>query len=453
MPFEQVQIVLCSVDCGFRRDVRGNFTMNANKVDSFMSWVALLYVVALVLALPLHGALRLTEILAPLMAWQCFRRRAELQSVLRKMPLAPLALAWCWMILATAVHCLQRTGGCYDLAVFGCMGLVFLFFRLTPLPSRQVCGWTAAALLGVVFAGYLLTKCISVQGTCLEGLLYCDRHFAQLDPNVLVTRYQFLFDNPNLLGGSFILPVLLALPVLEKRLSQASWKGFAIIAVLTFLGVLPLLATASKLSVMTFGLLAGTFAVSTLLAPLKPRVLATIAIVAFGTLCLTTVWFRTYPAIRQSPWVDFQHRGNYSVHQEIYGRILLDGGAGGLLFGYGAADLHRLYPEYGDREKILGILKPYGFESELECFCTFMDPHCEYLNTASFFGVPALLGILAFIFLLMRQAFQKRDLAALLFLAGVLFSCFWEDVGSKRYLWCALGIVAGRLAEPQNMRE
>jgi len=266
-----------------------------------------------------------------------------------------------------------------------------------------------------------------------------------LEPNALVTRYQFLTTNPNLLGGAYVLPTLLLLPTLRDALQKRRWGIFAGVVILTLLGILPLLGTASKMSVMTFGLLAGAYAAIPFLAPIRPRILATIAVIAFGMLCLTTVLFQTYPALQEAPWVDFSKRGNYSVHQEIYAKMIRDSGISGKLFGHSPQELHECYPQYADEGHIREILEPYGFGQDAPLYCTFMDPHNEYLNTTAFFGIPALLALLAFLACLLGSASRQHDLSAALMLLGVLFCFFWEDAASKRSLWIGLGIVASRL--------
>lgn len=421
------------------------------RFDTIISWVGLAYLVLAFLAVPLHGKALLCDCLAPVMLWQCWRKRRELLESLRGWSASKfLSIALGWMALSTLVHVIQGTCAVFDLAVFLYMGMLFAFYRFTPLPSAKQCAAAGGILLGMTFVGYLVTKCMDVRGTCLEGLIYFDKHFALLEPNALVTRYQFLTTNPNLLGGAYILPGLLLLPTLQDALQKRNIRDFVIAVVLTLLGILPLLGTASKMSVMTFGLLAGAYASIPFLAPIRPRILATIAVTAFGLLCLTTVLFQTYPALQEAPWVDFTKRGNYSVHQEIYLKIIRDGGARGVLFGHAPQELHGLYPQYADEGHIREILEPYGFGQDAPLYCTFMDPHNEYLNTASFFGLPALLGLLAFLLVLLVRSIQSRELPLALLVLGVFFCFFWEDAASKRSLWIALGIVASCIRSPKG---
>ena len=415
--------------------------------QTLLSWGAMAFLASLFLPFPQGGKVLLSELFAPLMLWQCWNQRKRLGKLcLRERPC--LAFAALWMLLATVDHFLRGHGSLYDLAVFAYMGLIFLFLRLTPLPSPKASFRCGAALLAILWGGWALAKALPVQGTCLEGLLYFDGHFATLEPNALVTRYQFLFPNPNLLGGAYILPVLLCLPWLRPWFAAASSGKRGACLLLGALAFLPLLATASKMSVMTMGLLTGGLAMS---LPSHRRLAAALALtitLAFGTLCLTTVFFRTYPAVSQSPWVDFQHRGNYSVHQEIYGRIFLASSWREKLLGHNAAQLRQLYPGHAREDRIREILKPYGFEKETNLYATFMDPHCEYLNLLSFFGIPALLAVVAFLLRLAAQCAKNEEYAHALLIVGLLFAFFWEDVASKRFLWAALGIVAARLPHP-----
>ena len=419
-----------------------------NTMDSLTGWLALAYIVALFLPIPLRGQLLVADLVAPLMIWQLWHKREELLEVL----LAEgkwLMLAFAWMCLAVATQFVRGTGSLYDFAVFGYMAVIYCFYRVTPLPSRKTCAVTGATLLGLCFLGWLAVK-LMPDAPFISRMLYTDAHFAQLNENKLVIRYQFLFGNPNLLGSAYILPVILLLPILEERLNKLTrWWQAAVTALICLIACIPLFATASKHLVMTFGLLAGTWT----LLPLAPRhvlrTLATAAVALFGLLCLITVLFQTYPALQDAPWVDFAKRGNYSVHQEIYAKILFREGVGGLLLGHTPAELQSLYPKYADREKIHTILKPYGFAGETEQFATFMDPHQEYLNFASFFGVPALMALLSFLLAIACKGIRTQHWNIVLFVFGVLLSFCWDDLGSKRWLWAAIGILSAN----QNREE
>lgn len=410
--------------------------------DAFFGWCAVALLVSFFLPVSPFGHLQLSECFVPVMAWQCWRRRRELVQVFMREAL-PLLLAYLWMGLAVVLHFCRGCGSVYDLAVFLYMGLIFSFFRVTRLPDHKKLAAAGLSILAVVLAGYLLAKL----GILTGRLTYVDVHFGTISTELMLyTRYQYLFTNPNLLGGAYVIPALMCLPFLKERFEKGGARALLVATPLALLLILPLLATASKMAVMTFAVLAGLWGASPLLARIGGRWMATALAVAFGMVCLMTVWFKTYPACQTPPWIDFAHRGNYSVHQEIYGRILLDGGMQSALFGHSPRELRVLYPRYADREKIQAILEPYGFQDELDNFCNFMDPHNEYLNTASFFGVPALLGILAFLVMLMARALHRGLLPEALFVAGLLFCFFWEDAASKRFIWAAVGMAAASVA-------
>jgi hypothetical protein len=417
--------------------------MNQNSqksIDSLMGCLALAYLAALFLGIPLRGKFLAADLAAPLMLWQLWRKREEVL----ELALAEgkwLLLAFAWMALALATQFARGTGTLYDFAVFGYMAVIYAFYRVTATPPRKHCAWLGTALLALCLLGWLATKLVP-NAPLVENMLYIDEHFLQLPNNKLVIRYQFLFGNPNLLGSAYILPVILLLPTLQERLRKVTlWRQAILLAMLCLVACLPLFATASKHLVMTFGLLAGAWTMLPLVPRRPLRLLATAAVVLFGTLCLITVLFQTYPALQKAPWVNFRKRGNYSVHQEIYAKIILHEGLGGLFLGRSPAELQALYPQYADPDKIHDILKPYGFAGETEQFSTFMDPHQEYLNFAAFFGAPALLALLAFLFANAKHALRNDRYHAALFLLGLLFACCWDDLGSKRWIWLALGLM------------
>ena len=406
-----------------------------------MGYLALAYLAMLFLAVPLGGRFLAADLFTPMLLWQLWRKREELLEVLLKEG-KWLLLGFAWMSLSLSVQFMRGSGTLYDFAVFGYMAVIYCFYRVTPLPNRRICAWTGIVLIALCLVGWLAARLMPTTPLA-QRLLYTDIHFEQLAPNQLVVRYQFLFNNPNLLGSAYIIPVILLLPPLKEQLSSLKcWWKAALLALLCLIACLPLFATASKHIVMTFGLLAGTWT----LLPLIPRrwtvPFAITAVSLFGVLCLITVLFQTYPALQQAPWVDFSKRGNYSVHQEIYAKILLHEGVGGICFGHSPAELQALYPQYADAEKIYAILAPYGFAGETDQFITFMDPHQEYLNFASFFGIPALLALVAFLLTHARQAIRIQRWETMLFVLGVLLAFCWDDLGSKRWLWAVLGILA-----------
>jgi hypothetical protein len=71
-----------------------------------------------------------------------------------------------------------------------------------------------------------------------------------------------------------------------------------------------------------------------------------------------------------------------------------------------------------------------------------MDSHNEYLNTGTAFGIPALAALVAFWISQAVHGLRKhRNELLLFFVAGLLACCFWDDLGSKRWIWVTLGLL------------
>lgn len=140
----------------------------------------------------------------------------------------------------------------------------------------------------------------------------------------------------------------------------------------------------------------------------------------------------------------------YMIHQEIYTKMIVSGWRP-FLIGEGKGMIEEVYPGLADREEALSILSQYKEESLLDIFCTYMDPHNEYLRLAASFGVPA--AILFYIFWMLmpsrlRQGTLARQVLAY-YVASLLMVSLWDDILSKRWIWCAAGIIlsidSGRL--------
>ena len=132
---------------------------NNCRLDNAMSWLALVYLVALFLAIPLRDQLLAADLVAPLMIWQLWRKREELLEVLLDEG-KWLMLAFAWMCLAVATQFVRGTGSLYDFAVFGYMAVIYCFYRVAPVPSRKTCAVTGAALLGLCFLGWAAVKLV-----------------------------------------------------------------------------------------------------------------------------------------------------------------------------------------------------------------------------------------------------------------------------------------------------
>ncbi|MBO7741475.1 MAG: hypothetical protein J6S21_02880 [Victivallales bacterium] len=402
---------------------------------------ALGYAVLLMLALPLYpgsGRLAAADLLVPLMLLQCWKQRGTVLKFCRTEGRELTIAAFLAVAAVAAQFIFTGSAALYDLAVLGYMLLIFVFYLVTPLPAALSCA-VGAAILTIIFTGWIAAR-LGIIG----GLDFIDPNMVPGESGgVLARRYQFLFSNPNMLGSAFALPVAMMLPWLKRRFAGIrGWLPALALCAACFVACLPLLDTVSKHLVLTLALLAPLCAEFPAFAPLKPRLLSAFLLAAAVTGALITVWFCTAPAVSNPPWVDFSRRGNYTTHQEIYLSIITKDGIRGALVGYSPAYLKDAYPKHADREKIAEILTPYGAGNLADTFASFMDPHNEYLNFASHFGIPALIFLLAF---LLRTAWKHRTDDTIFFVAALLATFFWEDMASKRWIWATLAaLIASR---------
>jgi hypothetical protein len=265
------------------------------------------------------------EVMVPFMAWQCWRQRREIRAFLRDDAREALFTAG-WAAAAVATQFIfTGSGAVYDLAILGYMLFIYAFFRVTPLPPK-IAFCTGALLLFAIFAGWVLTGL-----GMTPSLNFADPNMVPGESGgILALRYQFLFNNPNMLGSAFILPVALMLPQLRLLFGEIKRPAAAILAVVCIATLcLPLLATVSKHLILTLALLGSICAAMPALAPCRPRLLLSLLLTTAIAGALVTVWFCTAPAVKTPPWVDFSRRGNYTTHQEVYLNTITSGGIRG----------------------------------------------------------------------------------------------------------------------------
>ena len=90
-----------------------------DRADRLMGWAALAGCALLFLAVPLRPPLMLFDLLAPLMAWQAWRKRREWTAALSlSHPLAWLILASGWVLLSSAIQYFRGGAPLYNTAVF-----------------------------------------------------------------------------------------------------------------------------------------------------------------------------------------------------------------------------------------------------------------------------------------------------------------------------------------------
>ena len=160
-------------------------------------------------------------------------------------------------------------------------------------------------------------------------------------------------------------------------------------------------------------------------------------ILGIAALFEVTVLFITFPLAKRAPFIN-TGCGMYRLHQSTYVRMIAHTPCA-LIRGFGALKLHRSYQSYADPKTTQATLEQYNAMASYENFITFMDPHNEYLNQLSLFGLPALLLMLAF-WLHFPKHSPYPD-TAICFVAALLCCCLWDDLLSKRALWITASVL------------
>lgn len=416
--------------------------------DIFSPGILLLatgYILLTFLAIPCFPPLAAQDFLVPLLAAYVFWHGRQAKRILCEsgctLP-AFLMLA----LVASVYHVSRNSGSFYDFAVFSYMALLYTFFRMLP-PDKRILQRLGIFMLLILLAAFCMGS-LALIFPALPGksLFYFDPYSGSRGLTLLSVRYQFLFSNPNLLGSFYIMPVALVQPWLLQQFRRCrTAKQVLLLICCIGLCLLPLVSTASKHALMTLAILAGTLldAWPEKRKLLQPALVSALSL--FAVSCLLTVLWPVFPVSGKAPYLNFRHQGNYTIHQEIYLKMLLSDKTN-LLTGLGSAGVRQQYPLYADRKKITYIMEQYHSPHWVEPFCTYMDPHNEYLNLAALFGVPAMLCCFAF---WMGQMKSKQRII-MLFIPAMLFCCLWDDLLSKRWLWMTLAILLMNIRQTMN---
>jgi len=401
--------------------------------------LAFLFIACLTVNLVLRGPFLLCDCLAPLLGLTVvIQWRQTLKSLKEDWLLGVfLVLA----SVATICHLIAGTGNIYDMAIFGYMAVIYLFFKQTALPEKDRIA-VGLYLLFILAISYYASLAFGI-----DYLFYQDIGINLHTSSMLARRYMFLFRNPNLLGPFYALVFALLSPWIAKNSDRLKtfWQ-FALAALVLLLCLLPLLSTASKHALMTGAILAGSLVQTKLFARWWLKTAMFTVLVLFALVSLTTVIVQTFPLKQDFPYISTDVMSNYAVHHRIYAKILTSDSRI-MLRGEGQQRLHELYPRFAGRDSIANVLKHYHAEQFLDVYSTFMDPHNEYLNLCCFFGIPAALVLIAFLILL---AFRGRRAGAtglplMLFIPALLFCCYWDDILSKRFIWVILALLVAQL--------
>lgn len=419
----------------FRNNAYATVQREEKSEKGWMTWIGIAYILLMALHIPLVGPFFVEDILAPLIAL-CILMSGNFRTYLRN--------GWQWLVgyfilAAISVLCHGKLFS-FDFLVFLYMAGVFAFFRKVPFSQRQltICG---GGILCAVLVGWLpeLLRAAGMTGIPETGLCYFTENATGTAMDFLHRRYEFLFENPNNLGSFMALPaVMFCSGVLASR---RSWRLYASALLLLCLCLLPLCHTFSKHTLL-YAAICGGFVSCIPMARLYRKIMAFLCAVATavcGLVCETTVLWTAFPLKGSFPWIN-TIPGAYTIHQLTYLKMW-SMNALSVLTGYSASALHSLYPMVVDKVRAEFILTQYNAMHVLEGYCTFMDPHNEYLNQLAFFGLPALCCLIVFWIVSSAKCTRRNWLIPVFFVAGLAFCCLWDDLLSKRWIWTAAGIL------------
>lgn len=343
---------------------------------------------------------------------------------------APLVLFLLWSTIAVFFH-----GGIYNLAVFFYMSAIFLAFRVLRLSSlaKFRIGFAMLVILVMAFfRAWLWRKCFGME----NGMFFIDPNLPPADHAMLGSRFQFLFSNPNLLGSFYILPLMLCRDWLEENYAVAitNVPRLLVAVAIAVVFLLPLYSSVSKHAIVSLALVGAMFCHAPVLQKIRPRLITCIVIGLFGIVALLSITWKTFPLTDQFPYVDTSLPANYALHRQVYAKVVT-ADVPGMLVGHSPDRIRQLYPQFADQDEFAKVLAAYNSRHLAEGYATFMDPHCEFLNLAAFFGIPA--AVCCVLFLISR--IRNRKFGTAITIVALLLCCCWDDLLSKRWIWATLG--------------
>lgn len=335
-----------------------------------------------------------------------------------------------WGLFSTVLHIVS--GGAffanmYEWCVFLYCALLLFFYRAFPLSKAQM-----LRLGTVILAAFLLCWLFDIVVYVFNRQVspFFWEVYGKMEESsmpFLARRYSFTFGNPNLAAPYCALGALLVAASIDGTSKKLPY--FLLLGA----NLLPIASTMSKHGILYLGVLLFLFAtqISRLIGERWAKYLALTALALVICVFETTVLFVTFPLKGESPFINTQP-GMYNIHQSAYFRML----PGRAIIGASVEKLHELYPQYVNVQSAAETLKYYNSEKDLGGFCNYMDPHCEYLNLATLFGIWSMLFALLYL-----VCVPRRNLLGMLWIGGIMGSMLWDDVLSKRWIWIGIAII------------
>ena len=345
-----------------------------------------------------------------------------------------LALFLALAFVVSVVHiCMDGWGNGYNFCVLLYLAGLFSFFRRITLSCRLRLALGGGFLAMTTVARWFSTR------TRITFFWLLTENASGSAMSFLTRRFQFTFDNPNSLGSFYVLPMALVATALLQCLSaknDVKPTKTALLIALPAVAFLPLCHTFSKHAILTgavfLALVCGVVPVAW-----RARLRHVwLVVVVIGLICEVTVLWSTFPLSSKPPFINTVP-GGYTIHQKAYWRMAVESPVT-FLFGRTMAAIRDAYSACAERERAREILRQYNAEHLLDGFCRFMDPHNEYLNLLSFYGVGAVVLATMFFWCYARELHCPLAVFVLLALA---FCCLWDDLLSKRWIWLTLACI------------
>jgi len=409
--------------------------LSINESFNFQSMVAYAYLIILPLAIRISGQIYLQDIFVPIMGLFCLFIIWKNPSEIIKTPFVFLSIFIFTALLSTMFN-YSGILDLYEISIFMYMFVLVIFFANVKLSGKFL------YFYGLAVLSIMLIYCFS-EFFLGEAKVYKAYSSSTLD--FISRRFYFTFNHPNLTGSFYALPFL-CLILGAKFMQSKNYRRIAIMAFFLLIFAIPLVLTASKHMLISIALFLGAISASTIWPKkLKNsiRYLCYALVSGIFIFFLLTVFFPFFPLNSEFPYFNCSTPGMYTIHQDIYAKSLCSGWKT-LFLGCGKENMISIYPAMANYDYVHIILAQYKQEFLMPNFISYMDAHNEYLNIGVSFGIISLISMYLFWFFLpfhndTRSAFAKNII--LFFIISIFMVSFWDDILSKRWIWCAAGII------------
>jgi len=349
------------------------------------------------------------------------------------------------VILILTIFHYKNTTDIYELGIFSYMILIFLFFLFFPLSIKKI-KYYGITVIVVIFIFFVITEICNVN---IKHQVY-DNSSLQ----ILTNRFFFTFEHPNLLGSFYVLPIICIVFGFLNKIQALKLKYFILFILILSFFSFPLVFTASKHILLSIAIVLGLISIRKEFNPSKSiQLLIWMTLIVIFIIFYLTVIFPFFPIKQSFPYINIDTLGMYTIHQEIYLKMILHNW-NTFLFGVGRSNVFQAYPQLVNHEEIYSILSQYNLTQLTSTFTRYMDAHNEFLNICASFGVIAVGVLYLFIFktkqMIKTKLLQKQILV--FFISALFMVSFWDDILSKRWIWICLGIILSQLRLLENNR-